>query len=149
MTCCINVKEKIAHIIFAIRCHIMVDELRILSSEICIREYQHRTLGFITAHCKDACLCVLTWLTDTVVILLLISEFEGIHLITAFSSNILRSNLLKLDKVSRLRAKEESSLSRNGDVINIAHRSLSLHCRIIGYRTSIRGYKIALFLMCI
>ena len=127
----------------------MINEFGIFSSKISVREYQCRTLGFVTAHSEDTSLCVLTWLTDTVVILLLISEFEGIHLITAFSSNILRSNLLKLDKVSRLRAKEECSLSRNGDVINIAHRSLSLHCRIIGYRTSIRGYKIALFLTCI
>ena len=113
----------------------MINEFGIFSSKISVREYQCRTLGFVTAHSEDTSLCVLTWLTDTVVILLFVSKFKGIYFISTFSNYALWFNLLKLHEVSNLRTKEESSLSRNGDVINIAHRSLSIDRSIEGYST--------------
>ena len=130
----VDVEEDVSHVVAFIAGHVVVDELRVLGREVGIGESQLGTFLGVTTHGEDTGLGILAFLADTVVILLLVGQLEGIDLSSAIGDDALGLHLLELYEVGRLGAEEKCGLSRNGHIKCIAHRTLGLNSSIIGYR---------------
>ena len=100
----VDVQEQIAHIVFAVRSHIMIDKLRLFSRHVGIGKDELRTLCLVNAHCEDTCMSIFAILTDTIVIDLFVGQLKVIDR-TAFG-DAFRSHFLKLHEMCFLSAKE-------------------------------------------
>ena len=142
VSCCIDVQEDVAHIVFAVRINVMVYELRVFRRHVGIGEDKFRTFCLVEAHGEEASLCILAFLADAIVINLLVGKLEVINSTTI--SNAFGNNLLELYKMSSLGSQEQVSSRWNGNAVHYTHGSFSINRGVEGNCTCVGSGEITL-----